>query len=149
MQPQGVGAIEQLDRSGPLDQRHRTARSRDLGQAPGQGEPLAGEELFWVDDAVDAFFLQIQGSGIVRLPDGSSRAVACSMMPGTLELTSRSGWLSRPSPFLYASTCTVYGAFAAEISLAIVLLEHIEIPVHNEYSAISFSHVLLFSDIKI
>ena len=27
-------------------------------------------ELVWVDDPVDAFFLQIQGSGQVRLPDG-------------------------------------------------------------------------------
>jgi membrane-bound lytic murein transglycosylase A len=30
-----------------------------------------GLELFWVDDAVDAFFLQIQGSGQIELPDGS------------------------------------------------------------------------------
>lgn len=29
-----------------------------------------GLELAWVDDPVDAFFLQIQGSGRVRLPDG-------------------------------------------------------------------------------
>lgn len=29
-----------------------------------------GLELLWVDDPVDAFFLQIQGSGRVRLPDG-------------------------------------------------------------------------------
>lgn len=32
--------------------------------------PLKGRELFWVDDAVDLFFLQIQGSGKIRLPDG-------------------------------------------------------------------------------
>jgi membrane-bound lytic murein transglycosylase A len=32
-------------------------------------------ELFWVDDPVDAFFLQIQGSGRVRLPDGSTARV--------------------------------------------------------------------------
>ncbi len=32
--------------------------------------PLAGHELLWVDDAVGLFFLQIQGSGRVRLPDG-------------------------------------------------------------------------------
>ena len=33
---------------------------------------LAGQglELLWVDDPVDAFFLEIQGSGRVRLPDG-------------------------------------------------------------------------------
>lgn len=29
-----------------------------------------GLELFWVDDPVDAFFLQIQGSGRIRLEDG-------------------------------------------------------------------------------
>jgi len=31
--------------------------------------------LFWVKDPVDAFFLQIQGSGVVRLPDGTVRRV--------------------------------------------------------------------------
>lgn len=30
---------------------------------------LAGRELLWVDDSVDAFFLQVQGSGRVRLDD--------------------------------------------------------------------------------
>jgi len=33
-------------------------------------EPLAGSELFWVDDPVALFFLQIQGSGRLRLADG-------------------------------------------------------------------------------
>ncbi len=32
---------------------------------------LAGRELFWVDNAVELFFLQIQGSGRIELPDGS------------------------------------------------------------------------------
>lgn len=32
-------------------------------------------ELLWVDDAVDAFFLHIQGSGRVQMPDGSLRMV--------------------------------------------------------------------------
>jgi len=32
---------------------------------------VQGRELFWVDNAVDLFFLQIQGSGRVELPDGS------------------------------------------------------------------------------
>ncbi len=31
---------------------------------------LAGRELLWVDDPVDLFFLQIQGSGRVQLPTG-------------------------------------------------------------------------------
>ena len=34
-----------------------------------QSESLAGKELVWVDDAVEAFFLQVQGSGRVRLAD--------------------------------------------------------------------------------
>ena len=34
------------------------------------GRLLAGKEIVWVDSAIDAFFLQIQGSGRVRLPDG-------------------------------------------------------------------------------
>jgi membrane-bound lytic murein transglycosylase A len=33
--------------------------------------PLLGRELFWVDNAVELFFLQIQGSGRIELPDGS------------------------------------------------------------------------------
>ncbi len=38
-----------------------------------EGGALAGKglELLWVDSAVDAFFLEIQGSGRVILPDGS------------------------------------------------------------------------------
>jgi membrane-bound lytic murein transglycosylase A len=32
---------------------------------------VSGKELLFVDDPVEAFFLQIQGSGRVRLPDGS------------------------------------------------------------------------------
>ncbi|MEQ1526543.1 MAG: MltA domain-containing protein [Gallionella sp.] len=32
---------------------------------------LQGRELYWVDNAVELFFLQIQGSGRIELPDGS------------------------------------------------------------------------------
>ena len=32
--------------------------------------PLVGQELFWVKDPVDLFFLHIQGSGRIRLPSG-------------------------------------------------------------------------------
>lgn len=35
-----------------------------------RGEGPRGKELLWVDSAIDAFFLQVQGSGRVRLPDG-------------------------------------------------------------------------------
>jgi membrane-bound lytic murein transglycosylase A len=34
-----------------------------------------GAELCWVDSAVDAFFAEIQGSGVVRFADGTSRVV--------------------------------------------------------------------------
>lgn len=34
-----------------------------------------GLELFYVDDPVDAFMLQIQGSGVIRLPDGTRTRV--------------------------------------------------------------------------
>jgi len=36
---------------------------------------LAGRELVWLDDPVEAFFLQIQGSGRVQLRDGSTLRV--------------------------------------------------------------------------
>lgn len=35
------------------------------------GRPLDGQELFWVKDPVELFFLHIQGSGLIRLPDGT------------------------------------------------------------------------------
>ncbi len=34
-------------------------------------QPLHGEELFWVGDPVELFFLQVQGSGRINLDDGS------------------------------------------------------------------------------
>ena len=34
-----------------------------------QGNSLDGRELLWVDDPIDAFFLQVQGSGRVQLAD--------------------------------------------------------------------------------
>ena len=36
-----------------------------------RGERLPARPLLWVDDAIELFFLQVQGSGRVRLPDGS------------------------------------------------------------------------------
>jgi len=32
--------------------------------------PLAGNEIVWIDDIIDVFFLQIQGSGLVQLDSG-------------------------------------------------------------------------------
>ena len=37
--------------------------------------PLAGNELLWVDDPVAVFFLHIQGSGRIQMPDGSYTGV--------------------------------------------------------------------------
>ena len=34
--------------------------------------PLRGREILWVDDPVELFFLQVQGSGRVRLPGGET-----------------------------------------------------------------------------
>lgn len=34
-----------------------------------------GLELLWLDDPVDAFFLSVQGSGVVTLPDGSEQRI--------------------------------------------------------------------------
>lgn len=41
-----------------------------------------GLELIWVDDAIDKFFLQIQGSGRVRLDDGTMVRVGYSAQNG-------------------------------------------------------------------
>jgi membrane-bound lytic murein transglycosylase A len=40
------------------------------GDIDREGGPLQGSELFWVDDAVEVFFLHIQGSGQVELESG-------------------------------------------------------------------------------
>ncbi|MFM9835089.1 MAG: murein transglycosylase A [Methylophilaceae bacterium] len=37
--------------------------------------PLAGSELLWVNDIIDVFFLQIQGSGLVQLDNGEEAHV--------------------------------------------------------------------------
>jgi membrane-bound lytic murein transglycosylase A len=37
--------------------------------------PLAGSELVWIDDQVEGFFLQVQGSGIVQLDNGQRMQV--------------------------------------------------------------------------
>jgi len=44
--------------------------------------PLKGKELFWVDNAVDLFFLQIQGSGRIELPDGNLVKVGYAQQNG-------------------------------------------------------------------
>jgi membrane-bound lytic murein transglycosylase A len=46
------------------------------------GRVLAGRELVWVDSSIDAFFLQIQGSGRVKLEDGSTVRLAYADVNG-------------------------------------------------------------------
>lgn len=46
------------------------------------GKTLAGREIVWVDSAIDAFFLQIQGSGRVQLEDGSTLRLAYADVNG-------------------------------------------------------------------
>jgi membrane-bound lytic murein transglycosylase A len=43
----------------------------ERGDIEADSSPLRGLELVWVDDSVESFFLQIQGSGQILLPDGS------------------------------------------------------------------------------
>lgn len=40
------------------------------GQIESEPSPLQGKELLWVDDIIDLFFLQIQGSGLIQLDSG-------------------------------------------------------------------------------
>jgi len=40
------------------------------GEIEAEPSPLQGNELLWVDDLIDLFFLQIQGSGLVQLENG-------------------------------------------------------------------------------
>jgi len=53
----------------------RVVPYHDRSQIARERSPLAGNELLWVDDPVEAYLLQVQGSGRVRLPDGSQVAV--------------------------------------------------------------------------
>jgi len=63
------------------DLKHRRLRGRVVGNKvipyydragiETESNPLKGLELVYVDNAVELFFLQIQGSGQIQLPDGS------------------------------------------------------------------------------
>lgn len=46
------------------------------------GRLLAGHELLWADDPVDAFFLQVQGSGRVQLAEGGTVRLAYADVNG-------------------------------------------------------------------
>ena len=40
------------------------------GEIEVEPSPLQGHEMVWIDDIIDVFFLQIQGSGLVKLENG-------------------------------------------------------------------------------
>ncbi len=40
------------------------------GEIESDSTPLRGKELLWLEDIVDVFFLQIQGSGLIKLENG-------------------------------------------------------------------------------
>jgi membrane-bound lytic murein transglycosylase A len=78
-QPQDLVTVELADVY--TDLKFRRLRGRlvdnklvpyyDRAEIESSKAPLKGLELVWVDNAVELFFLQIQGSGQVQLPDGS------------------------------------------------------------------------------
>ncbi len=85
----------------------------DRAAIDGVNNPLAGQEILWVDNRVELFFLQIQGSGRVELADGSMIGVGYAnqnghpyialgrrlvelgkMQPGTVNMFSIKTWLA-------------------------------------------------------
>ncbi len=49
---------------------HRVVPYYDRSEIDSGKSPLAGQELFWVEDPVELYFLHVQGSGRIRLPNG-------------------------------------------------------------------------------
>ncbi len=60
---------------GRLHGKHRVVPYFSRKEIENGENPLKGHEIAWVDDPVALFFLHIQGSGIIRLRDGSLLAV--------------------------------------------------------------------------
>lgn len=54
----------------------------ERGEIDGKQNRLAGQELFWVKDPVELFFLHIQGSGRIRLSDGTKVMVGYANQNG-------------------------------------------------------------------
>jgi membrane-bound lytic murein transglycosylase A len=46
------------------------------------GEPLKGNELFWVDDQIGLFFMHIQGSGLIQTEDGEIHQIGYAAQNG-------------------------------------------------------------------
>jgi len=73
--------LEGLRLRGRLDG-NRVIPYYNRGEIDNGKAPLQGRELLWVDNAVDLFFLQIQGSGRIELPDGSLVKVGYAQQNG-------------------------------------------------------------------
>lgn len=72
----GPGGTRLRAQAGSPDPAQRTALAPYPTRAQIEtGQLLAGQELVWIDDRVEAFFLHVQGSGRVRLRDGSELRV--------------------------------------------------------------------------
>ena len=52
-----------------------TRKEIEAAAASGHGSGFKGKPIAWAEDPVDLFFLQIQGSGRIELPDGSHMRV--------------------------------------------------------------------------
>lgn len=78
-----VNLVAESER-GAMAHQYTHMRQTDAGQEPYatradiENGALAGQGLegFWLHDAVDVFFLHVQGSGVIALSDGSSTRVA-------------------------------------------------------------------------
>ena len=67
---------------GRLVEGNRVIAYYDRATIDGPTQPLAGQEIVWVDNKEDLFFLHIQGSGRVQLPDGKVIGVAYANQNG-------------------------------------------------------------------
>lgn len=61
---------------------HRVVPYYSRAEIDDSQAPLKGKELLWVDNALDLFFLQIQGSGRVKLDDGETVKVGYANQNG-------------------------------------------------------------------
>lgn len=67
---------------GRLVEANRVVAYYDRATIDGPTKPLAGQEIVWVDNKEDLFFLHIQGSGRIQLPDGKVIGVAYANQNG-------------------------------------------------------------------
>lgn len=78
-----INLVEESQR-GAMAHQYTHMRRTPAGQEPYatraeiENGALAGQglEVFWLHDPVDAFFLHVQGSGVIALPDGTETRVA-------------------------------------------------------------------------